>query len=90
MTPQLTELFTPPMRSALQETGAISAFDALIARLNTMPLAPQLGENFKSDLVEHGVEKGLDGVFYYVAKEEEKIRANPAAYGSALLSRVFG
>jgi len=90
MTPALTELFTPPMQSALASTGAISAFDALLGRLNQIPLAPQLGSNIKADLVSHAVGEGLDGLFYYVAREEAKVRANPAAYGSEILIRVFG
>lgn len=89
MTPSLVNVFTPPMRDQLNETGAIGAFDALLAKVNSIPLAPQLGANIKSDLVAHGVDKALGGLFYYVGEEEGKIRANPAAYSSAILRRVF-
>lgn len=35
-------------------------------------------------------QKALDGLFYMVAEEEKKIRANPMQAGSDLLKRVFG
>ncbi|MEL6366080.1 MAG: DUF4197 domain-containing protein [Pseudomonadota bacterium] len=89
MTPDLVSVFTPPMRDQLNRTGAIAAFDRLVARVNAIPLAPQIGETVKSDLVAHGVDEALGGMFFYVGQEEEKIRANPAAYSSAILRRVF-
>jgi hypothetical protein len=36
------------------------------------------------------VEKGMDGIFYYMAKEEAAIRQNPAKRTTDLLKRVFG
>jgi hypothetical protein len=35
-------------------------------------------------------QKALDGLFYMVAEEEKRIRANPLQAGSDLLKRVFG
>lgn len=35
-------------------------------------------------------QKALDGLFYMVAEEEKKIRANPVQAGSDLIKRVFG
>lgn len=90
MTPRLVQAFTPPMEAQLQSTGAIAAFDSMVARLRTVPLAPQLAADAKTQLVSHGVREAVDGLFYYVGREELKIRANPAAYGSDLLIRVFG
>lgn len=34
--------------------------------------------------------KTLDGLFYVVAEEEKKIRANPVGAGSAIIKKVFG
>ncbi|WDI30926.1 DUF4197 domain-containing protein [Hyphococcus flavus] len=86
----LTNLFTPIMSNALQEAGAIRTFDSLTARLKSIPLAPQLGADAKNDLIRHGVQYGLDGMFLYIAKEEAAIRANPAKRTSEILRRVFG
>jgi hypothetical protein len=38
----------------------------------------------------HVVEKGMDGIFYYMAKEEAAIRSNPAKRTTELLKQVFG
>ncbi|WP_370338538.1 DUF4197 domain-containing protein [Parvularcula marina] len=89
-TPALTSLFTPVMESALQRAGAIQTFDNLVASLRNVPLAPQLGADAKNDLIEHGVGKGLDGLFYYIGQEEAAIRSNPAKRTSEILKRVFG
>ena len=35
-------------------------------------------------------QKTLDGLFYMVAEEEKKIRANPVAAGSDIIKKVFG
>ncbi|WP_428409507.1 DUF4197 domain-containing protein [Hyphococcus sp.] len=86
----LTNLFTPIMSNALQETGAIRTFDQLTASLKSIPLAPQLGADAKTDLIRHGVQYGLDGMFLYIAKEEAAIRSNPAKRTSEILRRVFG
>ena len=89
-TPRLTQLFRPVMDSALARAGAIQTFDQLTARLDTIPLAPELGANAKDRLIDHGVEKGLDGLFYYIGREEAAIRQNPARRTSEILRRVFG
>ena len=44
----------------------------------------------KANLTEYVVEKGIDGIFYYMAKEEVAIRQNPAKRNTDLLKRVFG
>jgi hypothetical protein len=44
-----------------------------------------------SDLLDHYVTtKALDGLFYTVGQEEQKIRTNPAAQTTDLLKKVFG
>jgi hypothetical protein len=89
-TEPLTRLFSPIMERALQQTGAIRTFDQMATRLSRVPLAPQLSGDAKADLIDHGVGRGLDGLFYYVAREEEAIRSNPAKRTSEILRRVFG
>lgn len=89
-TSSLTQLFTPILESSLQQAGAIQTFDQLVARLDNIPLAPQLGADAKRDLVTHGVDKGLDGLFYYIGQEEAAIRANPAKRTTDILRKVFG
>ena len=42
------------------------------------------------DLNQYVTEKAIEGMFIMVAKEENKIRANPGARVTDLLQRVFG
>ena len=74
----------------MQKAGAIRTYDNLVARLRNIPLAPQYGAEKKEELIDHGVEKGLDGLFYYIGREEAAIRANPAKRTSEILRKVFG
>lgn len=86
----LNNLFTPIMTNALQQAGAIRTFDQLASRLQGIPLAPKLGADAKTNLISHGVDRGLDGMFTYIGREEAAIRANPLKRTSAILRRVFG
>jgi len=43
-----------------------------------------------ANLDSYVTQKALDGLFYMVAEEEKRIRANPVQAGSELLKRVFG
>lgn len=87
---RLSTLFTPIMESALQQTGALQLLDQVSSQLETIPFASGLGASAKSDLISHGVNYGLEGVFTYIAEEERAIRENPAKRTSEILRRVFG
>ena len=89
-TSQLTQLFSPIMEDALNQTGALRIVDNLSSQLGAVPFAPSLGANARTDLIDHGVEYGLRGVFHFIGEEEKAIRANPAKRTSEILKRVFG
>jgi len=89
-TPRLTGLFSPIMETALGQTGALRVFDQISDRVKTVPFAPQLGADAKNDLISHGVDYALSGVFHYIGEEERLIRENPAKRTSEILRRVFG
>ena len=42
------------------------------------------------DLAEYVTEKAIEGLFVMIAKEEDKIRKDPAARTTELLRKVFG
>ena len=86
MTPPLAERMAPIVNDSLAEVGAIKSYDAMMAQYKEIPFVPDV----KSDLTEYVVEKGMDGIFHYVAKEEAAIRTNPAARTTELLEKVFG
>lgn len=89
-TNSLTNLFSPIMQDALGQTGALRLLDDVTGQLRNVPFAPSLGRDAKRDLIAHGVDFGLKGLFTYVGDEEKAIRENPAKRTSEILRRVFG
>lgn len=88
-TQSLTGLFTPIMENALGQTGALSLLETLDRQTSALGVSG-IGASAKNDLVQHGVEYGLSGVFHYIGEEERLIRENPAKRTSEILRRVFG
>jgi len=82
----LARRMQPIVSDSLSEVGAVRAYDDMMASYKAIPLVPDV----KSDLTRYVVRKGLDGIFYYVAKEEAAIRNDPAARTTELLKKVFG
>lgn len=86
MTPDLVKEMHPIVKSALNEAGAVQAYERVMGEYKTIPFVPDV----QADLTGYTVEKGLDGIFYYVAQEEAAIRNDPAARTTDLLKKVFG
>lgn len=76
----------PVIDEALSQVGALQLYDSMVAEYKTMPFVPDV----KSDLNNHVLDKGIDGIFYYLAQQEIAIRENPQAQTTALLKKVFG
>jgi hypothetical protein len=89
-TDRLAQLFAPIMENALNQTGALRLVDDVSSQLKSVPFAPNLGSDARTDLIDHGVKYGLSGVFHYIGEEEKAIRADPAKRTSEILRRVFG
>ena len=86
MTPALAKEMRPVVDESLSTVGAIQTYDTLMGQYRSIPFVPDV----KTDLTEYVIEKGMDGIFYYLAKEEAAIRQNPAKRTTELLKRVFG
>lgn len=86
MSPALAERMAPVVDAALAEVGAVRSYDAMMTQYDTIPFVPDA----KADLTDYTVGQAMDGLFYYVAKEEAAIRRNPAARTTELLRKVFG
>lgn len=86
MTPPLAERMQPIVDRSLADVGAIQSYDAMMAEYETLPFVP----GAKADLTDYAVDKGMDGIFHYVAIEEAAIRNDPAARTTELLQKVFG
>ena len=84
---RLRDTFTPYVETALANSGAYQALDSVTA---TTPFLATAAIDYKSELTTHAVSLGLDGVFDYLAVEEQKIRDNPVARTTDLLRKVFG
>ena len=84
---RLTELFKPIVHDSMGQVGVTRYFQDLNATLQTIPFASDM---VSFDLDEYVTLKGLDGLFLMLAREEAKIRQNPAARVTDLLQKVFG
>ncbi|MEM7170830.1 MAG: DUF4197 domain-containing protein [Pseudomonadota bacterium] len=82
----LSKAMAPIVDESLQDVGAIDAYDAVMAEYQSLPLVPDV----KADLNDYVVEKGMDGLFYYIAQEEAAIRQDPVKRSTELLQKVFG
>lgn len=76
----------PVIDEALSQVGALQLYESMIEEYKTLPFVPDV----KSDLRDHVLDKGIDGIFYYIAQQEIAIRENPQAQTTALLKKVFG
>ncbi len=84
---QLETLFHPPMKQALEGSGAMKAFQSVSAQQG---LDRFMGTDPADSLTRFAVAKGLDGLFYYVGVEEAAIRRDPIKQTTGLLKKVFG
>ena len=86
MTPQLSQEMAPIVEQSLSEVGAVQAYDQALGQYRTLPFVPDV----KADLTGYVVDKGMDGIFHYLAIKEAEIRTDPAKQTTELLKRVFG
>jgi len=86
-TPQLTGAFHPVIDSSLIKTGATKYWKDIFETYNKLPTT---FKKVNPDLSGYVTQKAIDGIFYYVAQEEMKIRKDPAAQVTDLLKKVFG
>ena len=86
MSKPLAVEMTPVVNQSLSEVGAIQSYDTVIAQYKRMPFVPDA----KANLTSYVVQKGMDGIFLYLGKEEAAIRDDPAKQSTALLKKVFG
>jgi hypothetical protein len=82
---ELTSAFTPIVESSLQKVNATKYWKDLATVYNKFSSTP-----VNTNLNAYVTERALNGIFYYVADEEKKIRQNPAARVNDILKKVFG
>jgi hypothetical protein len=86
MTPPLAKEMQPVVEQSLEEVGAVQTYDKVMGQYQAIPFVPDV----KADLTTYVVDKGMSGIFHYMAVEEAAIRQDPVKRTTALLQRVFG
>ena len=86
MSTPLSDEMKPIVDQSLNQVGAIKSYNNLMGEYKKLPLVPDV----QADLTQHVLDKGIDGIFYYLALEEGKIRNDPAKRTTELLKKVFG
>lgn len=75
----------PIVEQTLAQAGAVKAYDQVLGKYNQIPFT----QTVKTDLNQYVVQKAMDGIFYYIAKEEAAIRNNPTKRTTEILKQVF-
>jgi hypothetical protein len=84
---KLTSSFRPIVDNSLSSVGAVTALKSVQAKASSLPFGGDSAKSF--NLTDFTVGKALDGLFHYLAAEEEAIRTDPAARTTDLLKKVF-
>ncbi|MFT3934232.1 MAG: DUF4197 domain-containing protein [Chitinophagaceae bacterium] len=85
-TTNLTNAFKPVIDASLKKVDATKYWSLVVDKYNSLPTT---FNKVNSDLPSYVTQKALNGIFFYVADEEKKIRTNPAARVSDILKKVF-
>ncbi len=82
---QLKDSMRPVVDSSLSDVDAIQSYDAMMGQYDDIPFMPDV----KADITDYALDKTLDGLFVYVAREEAAIRTDPVKRSTELLQKVF-
>jgi hypothetical protein len=82
---QLTAAFTPIVSKSLDYTDATKYWKDVFSVYNRFSSTP-----VNTNLTAYVTQKALDGLFYHIGLEEQKIRKDPAAQVTEILKKVFG
>jgi len=84
-TPQLTQKIRPIVEIALKKVNATKYWSDLFNEYNRFAV-----KKINPDLTGFVTEKTIEGLFFSIGEEEQKIRKDPAAQVTELLKKVFG
>ena len=83
-TASLTAAFKPVISKSLEKVDATKYWSDVFTAYNKFSTKP-----VEADLTSYVTQKAIDGIFYQVGLEEQKIRKDPAARVTDLLKEVF-
>jgi hypothetical protein len=84
--PALALKFLPAVTQATATVGLADKYNQIAGKATEMGLVKKEDANIE----QYVTGKALDGLFLMISEEEKKIRQNPVAYGSNILTKVFG
>jgi enolase len=88
-TSKLVSTFSPKVKNATSKVELTKYWNPIITKYNSaMTLTG--GQKLNPDLDAYITQKAIEGLFYMVEKEENKIRKDPVARVTDLLVKVFG
>jgi len=76
----------PIVSKTLNQVKAVQTYNSILKKYNSLPFV----KHVHGDISDYVLKKALDGIFYYLAKEEAAIRENPAKRTTEILKKVFG
>jgi hypothetical protein len=88
-TSQLVQAFSPKVQESIEKVKLTEYWNPVMTKYN-QAVKFTGGDPVNTDLNEYVTEKAIEGLFNMVEKEENKIRKDPAARVTDLLSKVFG
>jgi hypothetical protein len=88
-TSKLVAAFSPKVKEAISKVKLTDYWNPIITKYNSA-MSLTGGEKINPDLNQYVTERAVAGLFQMVEKEENKIRKDPAARVTDLLSKVFG
>lgn len=84
-TAALTESFRPVIQQSLQNVNATKHWNEVFSVYNQFST-----QKVNTDLSAYVTEKAMDGIFYQIGLEEQRIRKDPVARTTEILRKVFG
>ena len=80
------EQFLPIVTKATEKVSLAQKYNAIAGKAKALGLV----NDQQASIQQYVTGKSLDGLYFMIGEEEKKIRQNPVAYGSSILSKVFG
>ncbi len=85
MSMPLKKEMRPIVEQTLNQVKAVRTYNEILNTYNSLPFVKPI----KGNLTDYVLDKTLDAIFYYLAKEEASIRKNPAKRTTEILKKVF-
>lgn len=86
---QLITAFSPKVQQSIEKVKLTQYWEPVAKKYN-LAMTLTGGKKVDTDLNKYVTSKAIDGLFVMVAKEENKIRKDPAARVTDILKKVFG